>query len=155
MLLRITKNKSKPHIILYRRDDGSETWMYADDYFVRHDLSHYCLEKNLGYTTAFMGMLNHGMDIKDFEDSEKRKKLTVTSEAMYAKNMANLFLMEFAQGSFEDFNKTSKESFKSWNNEFPSPVLLENDINRIRESLKVLLNSWNELPFGETIELVF
>lgn len=155
MLLRITKNKSKPNIILYRRDDGSETWMYADDYFVRHDLSHYCLEKNLGYTTAFMGMLNHGMDIKDFEDREKRKELTVTSEAMYAENMANLFLMELAQGSFENFNQTSKESFESWNNEFPSPVLLENDINRIRESLKVLLNSWNELPFGETMELFF
>ena len=155
MLLRITRNKSKPHIILYRRDDGSETWMYADDYFVRHDLSHYCLEKNLEYTTAFMGMLNHGMDIKDFEDREKRKELTVTSEAMYAENMANLFLMELAQGSFENFNQTSKESFESWNNEFPSPVLLENDINRIRESLKVLLNSWNELPFGETMELAF
>src|SRR6478672_10525140 len=103
MLLRITKNKGKPHIILYRRDNGSETWMYADDYFVRHDLSHYCLEKLLGYGKAFMGMLNNGMDIKDFEDREKRKKLTVTSEAMYAENMANLFLMELTQGNFENF----------------------------------------------------
>jgi hypothetical protein len=45
MELRITKNISKPHIILYKRDNDTETWMYADDYFVRHDLSHYALEK--------------------------------------------------------------------------------------------------------------
>ena len=155
MLLRITKNKGKPHIILYRRDDGSETWMHADDYFVRHDLSHYCLEKILGYTSAFMGMLNNGMDIKDFEDREKRKKLTITSEAMYAENLANLVLMEIAQGMVENFNQTSKASFKTWNKEFPAPELLENDIKNIRESLRALLNSWNELPTGKTMELVF
>lgn len=97
MLLRITKNYYKPHIILYLRDDGTASWMYADDFFVRHDLSHYCLEKHLGYTTAFMGMLNKGMDIKDFEDRNKRSQMLLTKEALYAENMANLFLMEIAQ----------------------------------------------------------
>ena len=71
MLLRITKNYGKPHIILYRRDDGSETWMNADDFFVRHDISHYCIEIFLGYNTSFMGVLNNGMDVKDFEDPFK------------------------------------------------------------------------------------
>ena len=155
MLLRITKNYDKPHIILYRRDDGSETWMYAEDFFVRHDLSHYCLEKLLGYTTAFMGMLNNGMDVKDFEDRDKRKQMILSREALYAENIANLFLMEIAQGNFKNFNLIAKESFESWNREFPAPVLLENDITRIRESLRALLNSWKELPPGKTIELSF
>ena len=155
MLLRITKNYDKPHIILYRRDDGSETWMYAEDFFVRHDLSHYCLEKLLGYTTAFMGMLNNGMDVKDFEDRDKRKQMILGREALYAENIANLFLMEIAQGNFKNFNLIAKESFESWNREFPAPVLLENDITRIRESLRALLNSWKELPPGKTIELSF
>ena len=155
MLLRITKNYGKPHIILYRRDDGSETWMYADDFFVRHDLSHYCLEKNLGYTRAFMGMLNQGMDVKDFEDRAKRKQITVTREALYAENMANLFLIEITQGNFENFNLMSKESFESWNKEYPAPVLLENEINMIRGSLRDLLRSWHQLPAGNTMELLF
>jgi hypothetical protein len=66
MILRVTKHQGKPHIILYKRDDGTETWMHADDYFVRHDLSHYAIEKMLNYKTAFMGMLNQGMNIRDF-----------------------------------------------------------------------------------------
>ena len=153
MLLKITKNYGKPHIILYRRDDGSETWMYADDFFVRHDLSHYCLEKLLGYTSAFMGMLNQDMDVKDFEDREKRKQITLTKEALYAENMANLFLIEIAQGNFKNFNQVAKKSFESWNKEFPAPVLTDNQITDIREFLSGVLQSWKELPTGKTMEL--
>ncbi len=145
MKLLITKNYGKPHIILYRRDDGSETWMYADEFFVRHDLSHYCIEKQLKYSTAFVGMLNNGMDVKDFEDRAKRKQMTLGREALYAENMANLFLMEISQGNFENFNYVSKQTFESWNKEFPAPVLLDKEINNIRESLRALLQSWNTL----------
>ena len=51
MEMRITKNIDKPHIILYERNNGSHTWMYADEFFVMHDLSHYALENKLGYKT--------------------------------------------------------------------------------------------------------
>ncbi len=155
MLLQVTKNNGKPHILLYRRDDGSETWMYADDFFVRHDLTHYCLENFLGYKTAFMGMLNSGMDVKDFEDRAKRKQMKLSMQALYAENMANLFLMEIAQGNFENFNQVAKESFESWNKEFPAPVLLEDEINMIRTLLRELLHSWNILAPGKTMELLF
>ncbi|MBS1948603.1 MAG: hypothetical protein JST47_12630 [Bacteroidetes bacterium] len=55
MELRITKNIGKPHIICYRRDDGSGAWRKTDDFFVHHDLGYFALEKILGYTSAFMG----------------------------------------------------------------------------------------------------
>src|ERR1041385_5764849 len=99
MMMQITKNIHKPHVVSYIRDDGSKTWMYADNFFVRHDLSHYAIEKILGYTTAFMGMLNNGMDIRDFENREKRKMITMTNEARNSEQIANLFLMEVAQGN--------------------------------------------------------
>src|ERR1700679_3535377 len=105
MQLRFTKNSGKPHVLLYRRDDRTETWMSAGEFFVRHDLSHYAIEKTLGYTTAFMGMLNNGMDIKDFEDRDKRLRIPLTAEGIYAENMANLFLMEIAQGGMEDMTQ--------------------------------------------------
>ena len=72
MVIQLTKNKAKPNIIKYIRDNGTETWMYSDDFFVRHDLSHFILESVLGYHTAFNGMINQGMDIRDFENKEKR-----------------------------------------------------------------------------------
>jgi hypothetical protein len=155
MKLLITRNSDKPHVIKYKRDDGSETWMQADDFFVQHDLSHYAIEKILNYTSAFMGMLNNGMDIKDFENREKRKQITVTQEAMYAENMANLFLMEALQGNFDDFNDISRQAFEKMNAPYPAPSLTEQQIADVRSFLRQLLKGWKELPNSQTMTLNF
>ncbi len=153
--MQITKNTGKPHIIKYILDNGTVTWMYSDDFFVRHDLSHYAIESVMEYRTAFNGMLNGGMDIKDFEDKEKRAKITVTDEACYAENMSNLFLTEILQGEFEDFNTVQKESFVAFNTQCPVMTLSDEKIRAIRNYLGQLLNQWNEMPFGNTMELTF
>ena len=102
-----------------------------------------------------MGMLNSGMDIKDFEDREKRKKMIVTKEGAYAENMANLFLIETRQGNFENFNNVSKQAFEStWKN-FPSPDLSDENIDSVRNYLKKLLKEWNQLRVGKTMVLKF
>jgi hypothetical protein len=129
--------------------------MNADDFFVQHDLSHYALEKILKYTSAFMGMLNNGMEIKDFEDREKRKQMTVTREGLYAENMANLFLMEVMQRNFDDFNHVSKQTFERMNTAYPSLIISEKQISDIRIFLRQLLKGWSELPVGETMTLNF
>jgi hypothetical protein len=155
MMIQFTKNTGKPHIIKYIRDNGTETWMPSDDFFVRHDLSHYAIEKILGYRTAFNGMLNNGMNIKDFENREKRAAMCITEEALYAENMANLFLVEIAQGGFDDFNTVQQQTFTSFNKQFPAITLTEEKINRIRIYLRQLLLQWNDLPAGSTLELEF
>lgn len=155
MLLKITKNTCKPHIILYQRDNGTATWMKADDFFVRHDLSHYALEKTLDYTTAFMGMLNNGMDVQDFENRAKRLQIIVTEEACCAENMANLFLMETTRGNFDNFNEVLASAFTDMRQSFSTPVLKESDINAVRIFLYALLQQWDELAAGETMILNF
>jgi len=153
MLLKLTKNNNKLHIIKYIRDNGTTTWMYGDDFFVRHDLSHYAIEKTVGFTTAFNGMINNGMDINDFEDREKRNAMHITDEAWYAENMANLFLMEMAQGQLDDFNAVQQDAFASLQTQFSKITLAGGMINRIRTCLLELLQKWDELPASETIEL--
>jgi hypothetical protein len=128
--------------------------MHGDDYFVTHDLSHFAIEKMLGYKTAFMGMLNNGMEIKDFENREKRKQMAVTDEAVYAENMANIFLMEIAQGVLEDFNKTLSDAFKPMNNQLKALSLSNSEILSIRNYLKKLIAQWKELPIDETMTLI-
>ncbi len=155
MIMQLTKNTTKPHIILYKRNDGTETWMHASDFFIRHDLSHYAIEKTLNYSTAFMGMLNNGMEITDFENREKRLQLTVSEEAWYAENMANLFLIEIAEGNFDDFNKISAAAFIKMNHNFPTPFINNEELNSVRKYLRELLNTWKELPDGEKITLNF
>jgi len=155
MLLQITKHSDKPHIISYRRDDGTTTWMKADGFFVQHDLSHFAIEKTLGYSTAFMGMLNNGMDIKDFENREKRLRLTITAEACYAENMANLFLMEAARDKFDDFNAVLASAFTNMQQPIETPVLTETELNAVRQYLKTLLAQWRQLTPGQTMTLSF
>lgn len=153
MKMIVTKNNGKPHVISYQRDNGSITWMHADDYFVRHDLSHYALEKTMEYTTAFMGMLNKGMDVKDFEDREKRLQIPMTDEAYAAENMANLFLVELAQGNFDDFNTVAGAAFESMKAPFEFQPLPGDKIETIRRQLKQLLSEWRTLAAGQTLSL--
>lgn len=155
MLLQLTKNTGKPHIIKYIRDNGTETWMYGDEFFVRHDLSHYAIETVLSYTTAFIGMLNRGMDIKDFENREKRKAILVTEEAFYTENMANLFLTEILQDEFDDFNSVQQQAFGVFGDKFPAITLPAGAIDQVRLRLRQLLDQWNELPEDATMELQF
>jgi len=155
MVMKFTRNGDKPHVICCQRDGGTQTWMHADEFFVLHDLSHYVLEKALGYQTAFMGMLNNGMDIKDFEDREKRMRITVTLEARHAENMANLFLMEQFQGRLENFNQVCLEAFQSANPGFPAPVIGEQDVSAIRMELAKQVRAWSALQAGQTMELPF
>ncbi len=155
MILQLTKNIGKPNIIKYIRDNGSITWMYGDDFFIRHDLSHFALEKTLGFTTAFNGMINAGMDIKDFDNKEKRAMLTVTAEAYYAENMANLFLMEQLQGTLENFNTIQQSTFQSQQLNVPVLTIPDDKLKQIRVYLAQLLQHWKDLPSGETMKLIF
>ena len=95
------------------------------------------------------------MDIRDFENREKRKQLTVTKEAWYAENMANLFLIEIAQGKFDDFNQVASSAFANMSLDFPAPQLSETVIDAVRKYLEELLQSWNSLPYGQTMVLTF
>lgn len=151
----LTKNTNASHVIRYVRDDATSAWMHASDYFIRHDLSHYALETILGYKTAFNGLLNGGMDPADFNDREKRLAMKLTAEAWYAENMANLFLMELAQGEFPDFNEVQQATFRSFNLEDPLITLEVAQIDAIRKFLRKLLQQWDALAEGETMTLIF
>ena len=85
----------------------------------------------------------------------KRKQIIISKEALYAENVANLFLMEIAQTNFDNFNQVAKQSFESRNKEFAAHILSEDEINMNRKSLRALLQSWNTLAPGKTMELAF
>jgi hypothetical protein len=129
--------------------------MAADEFLVRHDLSHYSLEKTLGYSTAFMGILNQGGEIKDFEDRIKRKSMLLSDQAVWAENMANLFLMENAQGRLEDFNLVLTTSFNPMGTGARCPQLSTGQLDEVRILFARLLEDWQVLPPGQTLVLEF
>ena len=155
MKMLLKKYEQGPFVIKYRRDNGSETWMQADQYFVLHDLSHFAIETMLQYKSAFMGMLNNGMHIKDFEHREKRNKIKISEEAVNAENIANLFLMELQQGELEDFNQTLRESFNPMKEQLNPVQLSPEQIDAVRNKFKQLVAEWNSTPPGGEMELEY
>lgn len=153
MKLQFVKNEGKPHVIRYYRDNGTQTWMHADGYFIRHDLSHFAVEKTLNYTTAFYGLISNGMAPDDFLTRDKRNAIVLTKEAMHAESLANLFLMDIAQEGTEDFNQMQQETMAT---SFPNaePVSLTGEqIACVRQALSDLLLQWNKLPAGQSLNL--
>jgi hypothetical protein len=95
------------------------------------------------------------MEINDFENREKRLQMVISKEAWYSENMANLFLIEIAQGQFDDFNSVAKEAFGMMKHHFPAVALTKEELACIRSYLRQLLTDWNKLPSGETMTLTF
>ncbi len=155
MTLSFTKFPDKPPVFEVTRDDGSTCWQSSTPFFVLHDLSHYALEKTLGYRTAFLGMVNNGMTLDAFEDRESRSRIQVTEEAWYAECMANLFLTELSQGPFTDFNAVCAATFTAMNQPYPPPVLSETTLQRIRDLLSGLRTQWEALAPKSSLTLTF
>lgn len=155
MQIQFTKNSDKPHLIVYRRNDGSETWMHASEFFVLHDLSHFVLESELGYTDAFYGMLNKGMNPGDFENRETRQHAGMSLQASHAENLANLFLIEQVQGEFENFIAVAGDAWKTSFGNHVQPPLPEGHVVSIRKQLQQKLAAWKELEIGNTLILSF
>jgi hypothetical protein len=151
--LQFVKNEGKPHVIRYYRDDGTQTWMQADDFFIRHDLSHFAVESTLGYKTAFYGMINAGTELSDFTDREKRAALVLTREAVHAESLANLFLMDLSQGRVEDFDKMQQQAMTTSFSGTQPVSLSHEQINAVRKALSGLLLQWRKLSAGQSLLL--
>lgn len=149
------QKKDNQHVISYIRGDHSNYWFIANDFLVLHDLSHFAIEKTLGYQHAFWGLIKSGIHPPDFEDSEKRKQLMLSNEAWYAECMANLFLMELTQGEFYDFNDVFSSSLSTTNPEIIVVSFESEVINKIRKFYKQLVIQWQNTIEGESLILDF
>ena len=120
-----------------------------------HDLSHYAIEKTLGYKTAFWGLIKNGLHPSVFENKEKRDQLTLSNEAWLTEYMANLILIELTQGEFENINQVLKESSTKHISPFDIPELTKDQINSIRKTYKKLVREFKELAHDGSMNLFF
>ena len=159
MQIVLTKKADKPHVLTCRRDDGSETWFQAShanaDFFAAHDLSHYALESELGYRSAFYGMVASGRDLNDFgSQGGAPDTRSYSQEALWAENMANLMLLCLREGnSYEEFQSMLNINYES--NPEGTPPVSEKQYRAIQEKLRDLLKKWKALPANESLTLEF
>ena len=155
MKVEIQKNSGSKNTIRFITIEEGIEWAYGDDFMILHDLSHYAIEKTLGYTSAFFGLIKSGTKIKDFEDKVIRDKMILTNEAWYAEGLANLILIEYTQGKFENFNEVFKSTLSKTNPTIPFFAISEIDLAKTRVLFANLVNKWKSLPEKETMELEF
>ncbi|MEY3738799.1 MAG: hypothetical protein RL544_1577, partial [Bacteroidota bacterium] len=135
MKIIIKKKSSDKHTISYIREGYQDYWIEADNFLVIHDLCHFAIETSLQYKNAFWGLVANGINPSVFENRETRNTLNLSNEAWYAEHLANLLLIEFAQGKFDDFNQVLNESIKRHNPEIPLVNYSVQEIDDIRNNV--------------------
>lgn len=151
MLIRCKKGKNrhkhKPDTLTCIRDDGSVTWTHIHRGFVQHDFAHYVVETTLDFQNAFFGLVAKGYDIPDFSLPTSKRPFKIPVEAMKVEPIVALLQAELWE-SFPDplLQPNSKE--------LPANVTAE-QIETMRQHLRKLLQQWDDLMPGESMDLQF
>jgi hypothetical protein len=144
MTIGFTKNNASKHTIsvLKNGQQFDEVVLDTKTYFL-HDLTHYCVEVELELTQGFWGLINQGYKMEQLggktneltEELRKIEHVVGATQSVYAGYMLPEIFME---------------NMKVIDYTLP-PAFLEKAIHRIQS----VMNAWNYLPVGKTLELEF
>ena len=146
--IQITKRADGSGVLRCTRSDGTVTWQKQTKHaahFALHDLTHYAVERALGYKRGFFGLISEGWDIEDTTGKGKRGKLP--GEAGEVELIVGLFDMERATGVM----LTSGDG-----NIYPAVrQLTDDEITRVRTLRVELFSKWAAVEPGASLDLTF
>jgi hypothetical protein len=145
-------------LTLVRADGSSSSGAIGppDGYGPVHDLAHYVVERALGLTKGFLGLVASGWEIRDFEVRGTAKALPV--EAVLAEVAAGEIsrqAMMWQWSSAEDYAWAVETTVHGSQPDYALPAITEDTFDAMRTELLGLRQRWNQLAPGETLELSF
>ena len=156
MVIRFKKGKNrwkhKPDTLTCIRDDGSVTWAHLHRGFVQHDFAHYVVETTLDFENAFFGLVARGYDIPDFSEPKAERPFEIPEEAIDTEPIVALLQADLLEdlghsgdsdGIFHDHSAALSVNIK------------DEQLEIMRQKLRVLLGRWCDLQPGESMELQF
>src|SRR5688572_15979496 len=159
LTFRIKKRPDASSVLVLVREDGSSTSGSIgppNGYGPVHDLAHYVVERALGLSEGFLGLVASGWDISDFEQKGAAKRLPV--EAILAEvaagEMSRQALM-WQWSSAEDYAWAVETTIRRSQPDYTLPAIAHDAFEGMRAELLQLRQRWNELSPGETLELSF
>ncbi len=147
MRIEIVKRTDGAGVLRCIRDDGSATWQKQPKHgahFALHDLTHYAVERALGYRQGFFGLIAAGWDIE--ETGGKTDRGPVPEETREVERMVGVFDSERGSGtlwSLDEFNQFA-----------PRPLSNE-EVLKVRALRSALFRQWSEVEPGQALALEF
>jgi hypothetical protein len=157
--IRLTKRLDESVMFELQRSDGSSTWQKRSGaqarFFAVHDLTHFAVERVMGFERGFYGLVAEGWDLEDFGTPWPRGELP--DEAVPVEVIVGCFDTQRAAGlplTAEQCNTSAAAYFANLSR--PSPVTVtEETLSQVRSVLSDLVWRWDTLAPGETLELSF
>jgi hypothetical protein len=159
LTFRIKKRFDASSVLVLVREDGSSTTGSIgppDGYGPVHDLAHYVVERTLGLSEGFLGLVASGWDIRDFEVKGAAKRLP--ADAILAEVSAGELsrqAMMWQWSSAEDYAWAVEMTVRRSQPEFALPAITDEMFEGMRAELLELRHRWNQLAPGETLKLEF
>ena len=142
------------------RDDGSETWNNTPyPAVIRHDLTHYVVETELGFRRAFYGLLAEGYDISSFALPQTQRPAALSpthlpQEAYQTEILVGLLQTEQIDSlSYTHFIALLVEVCLQ--KKVRPPSLSDTQLKAIRTRVTQLWHQWQTLREKETLRLEF
>src|SRR4051794_2520929 len=157
MIIRLAKGKNgKPPTLTCVRDDGTSTWQRSTEYFAHHDLIHYAVETTLGYTEAFLGLVATGKDLDAFGTRNGVKDVYTLQEG-WAEALVGLLQLPAGEGGtpLRDEELSDHLAKICVENGVPGPLIVTEQLGRVRSQIRTLHETWDRLPEGGAMELTF
>lgn len=160
LILQFRKGSNKSSTLTCIRDDGTSTWTKLHPGIEDHDLAHYAVEMELGFTKAFYGMIHQGFEVGDFGlPREQRPAALIPAnmapEAQQTELIVNLLQTEYWNtGQYPNFLETLREMHEDKQVPFPEE-LTKDRVEMIREKYHALVAQWRKLSPNDILELEF
>ena len=159
LAVRVKKRPDADAQLVLVREDGSATVGPvgpADGYGPVHDLAHYVVERALGLSEGFLGLVAAGWTIDDFEVKGTARRLP--DEALLAEMVAGELSREEMMrqpSAADDFAWGVASWLAQARPGYAPPAIAADTLARMRADLAELRGRWRVLAPGETLELAF
>ena len=159
LTFRIKKRPDASAMLTLVREDGSSTSGAigpAQGYGPVHDLAHYVVERTLGLSDGFLGLVASGWEIRDFEAKGAAKRLP--AEAILAESAAGELSRQaimWQWSSAEDYVWAIETYMKQSMPNYEMPLITSETFEGMRAELLELRDRWNKVQSGGTLELSF
>lgn len=159
LLIRITRRNDGASVLHCARADGSVTWQRQQGaqaaFFPSHDLTHYAIERTLGYRRGFYGLIAEGWEIADTEGKGARGPLP--SDAIEVEHLVGAMDLERA-GTVcwtADALNAQAATFAADGGRPAPRIITAEELARVRSCARELYARWARIAPGESLELAF